>query len=45
MVVTHCGSDIVGTDGQEAAARIRNLARECGVAVEIASDGMERAYV
>lgn len=44
MVVTHCGSDIVGTDEQDAVARIRNLARECGVAVEIASDGMERAY-
>jgi phosphoribosyl 1,2-cyclic phosphodiesterase len=44
MVVTHCGSDIVGADEQEAAAKIRELARERGLMVEIAQDGMHRAY-
>jgi hypothetical protein len=42
MVVTHCGSDIVGGDERRVAARIRRMAAERGVAVEIAHDGMER---
>lgn len=44
MVVTHCGSDIVGGDEQEATDRIREIARERGIQVEIAKDGMQRAY-
>ncbi len=44
MIVTHCGSDIVGGDEGKAAATIRKLAHEHGVEVEIARDGMERAY-
>ncbi len=44
MVVTHCGSDIVGGDERTAGAEIRALAQERGVEVEIAHDGMEREY-
>lgn len=44
MVVTHCGSDIVGGDERSAGAKIRALAQERGVEVEIAHDGMEREY-
>lgn len=44
MVVTHCGSDIVGGDEREATKQIRGFARERGVEVEIARDGMERSY-
>jgi len=42
MIVTHCGSDIVAGDERRVGARIRRLARERGVTVEIAHDGMER---
>jgi phosphoribosyl 1,2-cyclic phosphodiesterase len=42
MIVTHCGSDIVGGDERKVGARIRALGRERGVEVEIAHDGMER---
>jgi ribonuclease BN (tRNA processing enzyme) len=42
MIVTHCGSDIVGGDERRVAARLRELARERGVEAEIACDGMER---
>jgi hypothetical protein len=42
MIVTHCGSDIVAGDARRTRARLRELARESGVAVEIAHDGMER---
>ncbi|MGD8607131.1 MAG: MBL fold metallo-hydrolase [Myxococcales bacterium] len=44
MMVTHCGSDIVGGDERATTERIRMLARERGVEVEIARDGMKRAY-
>jgi ribonuclease BN (tRNA processing enzyme) len=42
MIVTHCGSDIVGGDERVVGARIRALAAERGVAVEVAHDGMQR---
>jgi hypothetical protein len=41
MIVTHCGSEIVGGDGRTVGARVRALAREREVEVEIAHDGME----
>ncbi len=41
MIITHCGSDIVGNDEREVGAELRRLAAEGGVAVEIAHDGME----
>lgn len=41
MIVTHCGRDIVAADEREAGARLRRLAGERGVEVEIAHDGME----
>jgi len=44
MMVTHCGSDIVGGHEAKSAAKIREIALERGVEVEIARDGMERAY-
>lgn len=42
MIVTHCGSDIVSGDERSVGAELRRLAKERGVAVEIAHDGMER---
>ncbi|HKK52803.1 MAG TPA: MBL fold metallo-hydrolase [Myxococcota bacterium] len=42
MIVTHCGSDIVGGDERRVGARVRSLAEERGVEVCIAHDGMER---
>lgn len=42
MIVTHCGSDVVGGDERRVGARIRALAQDRGVQVEIAHDGMER---
>lgn len=42
MIVTHCGSDIVAGDERALGARLRTLAAERGVALEIAHDGMER---
>jgi phosphoribosyl 1,2-cyclic phosphodiesterase len=41
MIVTHCGSDIVGGDEKKAIARIRRLAEERGVGIAVAHDGME----
>jgi len=38
---THCGSEIVGGDGRRLGAKVRALARECGVAARIAYDGLE----
>jgi phosphoribosyl 1,2-cyclic phosphodiesterase len=40
-IVTHCGSQIVKGDERTLVARLREMAEERGVAVEIASDGME----
>ena len=39
-IFTHCGSQIVRADGRSAAAAIRRLGRECGIAARIAYDGM-----
>ncbi|MBD3163441.1 MAG: MBL fold metallo-hydrolase [Candidatus Eisenbacteria bacterium] len=41
MIVTHCGSDIVGGDERKAIREIRALAKERSVEVEVAHDGME----
>lgn len=41
MIVTHCGSDIVGGDEKKAIAKIRKLAKERGIAITVAHDGME----
>ena len=38
---THCGSEIVGGDERRLGARVRALARECGVRARIAYDGLE----
>lgn len=40
MIVTHCGSDIVG-DERWATVKLRALAREHGVEIVVAHDGME----
>jgi phosphoribosyl 1,2-cyclic phosphodiesterase len=42
MIVTHCGSDIVAHDERTVGAKLRRLARERGVEVEIACDGREK---
>jgi phosphoribosyl 1,2-cyclic phosphodiesterase len=42
MIVTHCGTQIVAGDERQLAAKLAALARERGVAVEIAHDGMQR---
>jgi ribonuclease BN (tRNA processing enzyme) len=42
-VFTHCGSEIVGGDERRLGARVRALARECGVIAQIAYDGLEIA--
>lgn len=39
MIVTHCGSQIVGSDERRVGARIRRMGRERGVRVDIARDG------
>jgi phosphoribosyl 1,2-cyclic phosphodiesterase len=39
-VFSHCGSEIVGGDERRLGARIRALARECGVSARIAYDGL-----
>jgi len=41
MIVTHCGSDIVGGDEAAAIARVGTLAARRGVAITVAHDGME----
>jgi hypothetical protein len=38
---THCGSEIVGGDERRLGAKLRVLARECGVRAPIAYDGLE----
>ena len=40
-VFTHCGSEIVGGDERRLGAKVRALARQCGVAARIAYDGLE----
>ncbi|SFR47251.1 Phosphoribosyl 1,2-cyclic phosphodiesterase [Marinobacter daqiaonensis] len=42
MIVTHCGSQIVGGDERQLGARLRQYADERGVRAEIAHDGMTR---
>ena len=42
MMVTHCGSRIVEGDERTLGAELREMARERGVGVTIAHDGMER---
>jgi ribonuclease BN (tRNA processing enzyme) len=41
MIVTHCGSEIVEGDERKIETKIRSLAEERGVEVEVAYDGME----
>jgi phosphoribosyl 1,2-cyclic phosphodiesterase len=41
MIVTHCGSDIVGHAEGSAIAKVQKLGAERGVAVTVAHDGME----
>jgi ribonuclease BN (tRNA processing enzyme) len=41
-VITHCGSGIVAGDERILGAKLREMARERGVQVTIAHDGMER---
>lgn len=41
MIVTHCGSALVGADERSVVARLRKLGRERGVEVILAHDGME----
>ena len=38
---THCGSEIVGGDERRLGAKLRALARDCGVRARIAYDGLE----
>jgi phosphoribosyl 1,2-cyclic phosphodiesterase len=42
MIVTHCGSAIVGGDERRVRAKLGELAETSGVSAEIAHDGMER---
>ena len=39
-IFTHCGSEIVGSDGRSIATWIRRLGRERGVDARVAHDGM-----
>lgn len=41
MMITHCGSEIVTGDERKLGAKVRRLARERGVDVQIAHDGLE----
>lgn len=41
VIITHCGSQIVGNDGRVIAAKIQALAKERGVMARIAYDGLE----
>ncbi|HSX12191.1 MAG TPA: MBL fold metallo-hydrolase [Rhabdochlamydiaceae bacterium] len=41
MIITHCGSDIVKGQEKRAIAKIKALAKQRGVEVEIAYDGLE----
>jgi hypothetical protein len=40
MIVTHCGSGIVGGDERRVARRVREMAAEHGLEAVIAHDGM-----
>lgn len=42
MIVTHCGSAVVGADERRVKAKLRRLAEARGVTVVLAHDGMER---
>ncbi len=42
MIITHCGSEIVASDERKLGARLRKMAAEKGVKVQIAHDGMEK---
>ena len=44
MIVTHCGAKIVEGDERTLGAKLRRMAEERGVKVEIAYDGMEKVY-
>jgi phosphoribosyl 1,2-cyclic phosphodiesterase len=41
MMITHCGSEIVTGDERKLGAKVHRLARERGVDVQIAHDGLE----
>jgi hypothetical protein len=41
MIVTHCGSAIVGGDERRVVRKLQRLAEERGIEVGIARDGME----
>lgn len=41
-IITHCGSEIVEGDERRLGAELRGMAKERGVEVQIAFDGMER---
>lgn len=40
-IITHCGTQIVATDGRTVRAKIRALAQARGVGIQVAYDGME----
>jgi ribonuclease BN (tRNA processing enzyme) len=42
MIITHCGSEIVAADERKLGAKLRKMAAERGVKVQIAHDGMEK---
>ena len=39
-IFTHCGTEVITTDERRLGARLRAMARECGVAAAIAHDGL-----
>ena len=41
MIITHCGSAIVKGDEHRIKETLRDRAADCGIALDIASDGME----
>jgi hypothetical protein len=41
MIITHCGSAIVGRDEQSVGVKLKRLGHKCGVSIQIAHDGME----
>lgn len=42
MIITHCGSEIVASDERKLGAKLRKMAAEKGLKVQIAHDGMEK---
>lgn len=40
-IFTHCGSEIVEGDERKLGAKLRRMARECGVEAQLAFDGLE----